>query len=172
MKTFEFTGDITLDDFVQMNRYYMRELFLKKKISVIVLILALFVVIGLNIHSFIIYGYLRFFEDILPIFVFILFILFITNRPKVLFKKHYAGDKIITEKRIFCIDDHAINIKGESFSNTLSKEKINRIKCDKDTIYIFTGENMLHMIKKRYLKDEKEFDELKAFLEINYVKNR
>ena len=170
MKVFEFTGDITLDDYVQMNRYYIREFFFKKKIFAIILILALLAFIGMNIYSFIKQGYLRFLEDILPFLIFVFAILFVVNRPKSLFKKYYAGDKMIKEKRTFCIDDNTINIKGESFSNTLSKEKINRIKHDKDTIYIFTAENALHIIKKRYLKDENEFDELKNFLEMKYTK--
>jgi len=170
MKVFEFTGEITLDDYVQMNGYYIREFFFRKKITLIIFILFFLSFIGLNIHSFIKHGYLRFLEDVLPFLVFIFAILFIVNRPKYLFKKYYAGDKMIKEKRTFCIDDNTINIKGESFSNTLSKDKINRIKYDKDTIYIFTAENALHIIKKRYLKDENEFDELKIFLEMNYTK--
>jgi hypothetical protein len=169
MKKYEFTGNITLDDYVQMNRYYIREFFLKSKIYAIILILALFAFIGMNIYSFITYGHLRFLEDILPILIFVFAILFIVNRPKFLFKKYYAGDKTIKEERIFRIDDNTINVKGESFSTTLSKEKINRIKHDKDTIYIFTAENALHIIKKRYLKDENEFDELKMFLKENYI---
>jgi len=175
MKVFEFTGDITFDDFVQMNRYHLREVFPKKTILIIT-ILSFLSIIGLNVYNFIKNGYLSFFADILPIFIFILIWFFVwfllTHMPKISFKKYYETDKIIKEKRTFCIDENTINIQGESFSNTLSKDKINKIKNDNDTIYIFTSNNALHMIKKRYLKDENEYNELKTFLETNYINNK
>jgi len=102
MKVFEFTGDITFDDFVQMNRYNLKDILLKVRLPIII-IPALLIVIGFNVYSFINNGYLRFFEDILPIFVFILIWVltwfYMVNRPKILFKKFYADNKIIKEKK-------------------------------------------------------------------------
>jgi hypothetical protein len=130
MRVFEFTGDINFDDFVQMNRYHLREVFPKKTILIII-ILSILSDIGLNVYNFINNGYLRFFDDILPIFVFILIWVFVwfsfTHMPKRLFKKNYETDKIIKEKRTFCIDENTINIQGESFSNTLSNENLLKI---------------------------------------------
>jgi len=142
MKAFEFTGDITFDDFVQMNRQLTRESFLKIRISRII-IPFLFILIAFNVYNFIENGYIRFFEDVLPVLVFIPFWLLIwfymINRPKFLFKKYYA------------------------------ENKINKIKYDNDTIYIFINGSTPLMIQKRYLNDENEYNELKTFLQTNYT---
>jgi len=165
---YRFNGKLTLDDFVQMNRFYMKETFLKRKISIIFIIAIIFF-IGSFIFGIVLNNKIRFSEDILPILIFGLAMLFIIRKPKIMFKKHFEKDKISQEEQTFIVKEDEINMSSESVSIKITKDKINRIKYDKDSIYIFISENKLCIIKSRYLKNLTEFNELKYFIKLNYI---
>jgi len=165
---YRFNGKLTLDDFVQMNRFYMKEKFLKGKTAIIFIIAFIFFIVSF-IYYFIIHNEIRFLEDILPILIFGLFILFIIRRPKILFKKFFEKDKIAREEQTFIVNENEINVSSESSSVKITKDKINEIKNDKDSIYIFISDSKVFSIKSRYLKNLTEFNELKNFIKLNYI---
>jgi hypothetical protein len=165
---YKFNGKLTLDDYVQVNKLYIVEIFLKGKIS-IVFIIAIIFTIGSFIYHLVLYNTIRFVEDILPILFFGLIILFIIKMPKRMCKKYFEKDKISQEEQTFIINENEISIASENSFVKFTKDKINKIKYDKDSIYIFISENKLCMIKSRYLSNLTEFNELKDFLKLYYV---
>jgi hypothetical protein len=166
---YKFTGKISLEDFVQYNRFYMTELFFKRKTSIIFIIAIIFF-IGSFIFSIITFKRIRLFEDILPIILFCLVLILIIRRPKIFYKKYFNANKISHEEQQFSINEKEMNIKSESLSLILTKEKINKIKFDKDSIYIFTAEGAAHIIKSKFLNSIIEFNNLKDFIRMNYIK--
>ncbi|GHV33794.1 hypothetical protein AGMMS4952_26070 [Spirochaetia bacterium] len=162
---YRFNGKMTLDDFVQYNRFYTVDIFFKRKISIIFYITPL-VLIGLVIYKIIIHETIYFLDDLLGILIYCLFIFFIVKKPKGLFKKPFNSNKMSQEEQYFVINEKEIIITTESMNIKLIKEKINKIKFDKDTIYLFTSEGSAYLIKSRYLNN---FKELKEFIKINYM---
>ena len=165
---YKFNGQLSFDDFVQMNRFYMVEIFFKGKISIIFIIAIIFF-IGSFIYNFVFYNSIRFVEDILPILFFGLVILFAIKRPKILYKKYFEKDKMSQEEHTFIINENEISMTTENSFIKFTKDKINKIKFDKDSIYIFISENKLCIIKSRYLNNLTEFNELKDFLNLKYI---
>jgi hypothetical protein len=133
---YNFNGKIFLDDFVQYNRNFMIEIFLKKKAPLVFIILSIY--IGYIIYSFVLYNQIRFYEDILPAIIFVfIFVFLIFRRLKIFYKKCFMANKIAQEEQFFVINDKEIIIKSESINVILTKEKINKIKFDKNSIYIY-----------------------------------
>jgi len=165
---YKFSGKLSFDDFVQMNRFYMVEMFFKGKISIIFIIAIIFS-IGSLIYNLVLYNSISFVEDILPILIFGLAILFIIKRPKILYKKYFEKDKMSQEEHTFIINENEISMTTENSFIKFTKDKINKIKYDKDSIYIFISENKVYIIKSRYLGSLTEFEELKDFLKLNYI---
>ncbi|MDR2718106.1 MAG: hypothetical protein LBB89_08600 [Treponema sp.] len=164
---YKFNGKLTLDDFVQTNRFYMRETLLKGKVAVIFFVAIIFF-LGSFIYGIILYNRIRFLEDLLPVLIFGLVILFVIKRPKIMYKKYFEKDKISQEEQTFIVNENEINMSSENSYIKITKDKINKIKYDKNSIYIFISENKLCIIKSRYLKDLTEFNELKDFIKLNY----
>ena len=162
---YKFIGKLTFDDFVQINRFYMKEKFFKGKTSIL-FIVALVLTLGHFILGFLKENKIRFLKDLLPILFIGLVILFIIRLPKILFKKYFEKDKLSQEEQTFIINEIEINISSESSFVKITKDKITEIKYDKDSIYIFVSENKSYIIKSRYLK---EFNELKDFIKSNYI---
>jgi hypothetical protein len=165
---YKFSGKLSFDDFVQMNRFYMVEMFFKGKISIIFIIAIIFS-IGSLIYNLVLYNSISFVEDILPILIFGLAILFIIKRPKILYKKYFEKDKMSQEEHTFIINENEISMTTENSFIKFTRDKINKIKYDKDSIYIFISENKVYIIKSRYLGSLTEFEELKDFLKLNYI---
>jgi hypothetical protein len=166
---YKFNGKLTFDDFVQKNRFYMKDVFLKKKITIVLFIIVIIIFIGYLITNIILNNKVRFLEDISPILFFGLIMLFRLRMPKKYYKKYFENDKIIQEEQTFIINENEINISSENSFLKITKDKIIKIKYDKDSIYIYIGENKLCIIKSRYLRDLTEFNELRDFIKINYV---
>jgi hypothetical protein len=165
---YKFNGKLTLNDFAQMNRFYMREFFLKRKYSVFFLLFIIFL-IGSFRYNIILYNKIRFLEDLLPALIFGLAILFVIQRPNIMYKKYFEMDKISQEEQKYIVNENEINMSSENSYIKITKDKINKIRYDKDSIYIFIGENKVFLIKSRYLKDLTEFNELKDFIKLNYI---
>ncbi|MDR0475671.1 MAG: hypothetical protein LBH43_18615 [Treponema sp.] len=165
---YKFNGKLTFDDFVQMNRFYMVEIFLKGKLLIIFIVTTV-ILIGFLIYNIVLYNKIRFFEDLLPILFIVLVILFITRIPKKFYRKYFEKDKISQEEQTFIINETVISMSSENSLVKFTKEKINRIKYDKDSIYIFISENKLCIIKSKYLNNLEEFNGLKDFIKINYL---
>jgi hypothetical protein len=168
---YNFNGKMNLDDFVKFNRNFMIESFFKKKVPLVFIILSISILIGYFIYNFIVYNQIRFFEDILPVIVFVfIFVFFIFRRPKILHKKYFLANKIAQEEQFFAVNNKEIVIKSESINVILTKEKINKIKFDKDSIYIFIAVGSAYLIKSRYFDNINEFTEVVNFIKDNYCK--
>ncbi len=168
MKEYTFKGQYSLDDYIQMNRFYLKEMLFKKKTG---LILMICLIIFLALFVF----YLAFEGEFVPLrFVLLLLLIpvlfvFMGMRQKSFYKKYYKNDKLIKEERTYTINEKNISVETESGNLKLSKETINRIKFDKDSIYVFTAENAVQIIKERYLNSPEEFLELKSFFKQHYM---
>ncbi|ULQ58626.1 YcxB family protein [Brucepastera parasyntrophica] len=169
MKEFTFSGKISFDDYVQMNRFYMKEHILRQKVLLIVLIVCAAVIVGFSIYGSIVYKETSLFEDLLPLLIIVVVIFLVIRRPKILYKKYYYSSKMLQEERTFIINETAIIQKTESSDVKLTKNEINRIRFDKDSIYIFTGENSVFIIKEAYFENRQEYNELKEFIRKNFM---
>ncbi len=105
-----------------------------------------------------------------------IFICFIASKAsdifllKKIYRKYYDANQLYKETQNFKITEEKIVIESESESVTLIKNKINRIRFDKDSIYIFTGLNSSYIIKERFFNNSAEFEKVKAFINDNYTK--
>jgi hypothetical protein len=168
---YKFNGKMSLDDYVQFNRNFMIEIFFRKKASLIFIIFGISIFIGYFIYNLVVYNQIRFYEDILPAIIFVLtFVLLIFRRPKIFYKNHFTANKLAQEEQFFVLNDKEIIIKTESINIILTNEKINKIKFDKDTIYIFTAIRSAYLIKSRYFDNINEFSEVVNFIKNNYNK--
>jgi hypothetical protein len=96
--------------------------------------------------------------------------LIIFRRPKILYKKSFTANKLAQEEQFFVVNDKEIIIKSESINTILTKEKIYKIKSDKDTVYIYTAIGSAYLIKSRYFNNINEFTEVVNFVKNNYSK--
>jgi hypothetical protein len=179
---YNFNGKITLDDYIQFNENIYKFPFSEKlKYIFCVFLLGIYIYnilpVLLELEPQII---LKFFANPKVIINFILFfpiIILILVFPKILrnlmkniYKKYYDSNKIMAELCCYNITENVIKLKSESGDVILTKEKINKIKYDNDSIYIYIGLNMAYIIKKRFLENEKAFEELRIFIKNNYDK--
>jgi hypothetical protein len=84
------------------------------------------------------------------------------------YKKLFDSNKAIEEKCDYCIDENNITISSESGTSILNEEKIYKIIIEKDLIYIFLAANMAKVIKKKFFKNNGEYDTLVLFIKENY----
>jgi len=107
---------------------------------------------------------------ILTIMVFlILFFIIEKLFMPIVYKFHFNSYKTFYEISEYKVNKENIKIYSESINMFLTKDKINKILYDKDTIYICLGINFACIVKKYFFKNSNEFDELKIFLNENYI---
>jgi hypothetical protein len=164
---YKFNGKVTFEDFIQMNRLYMKEIFLKGKL-LIIFIVFITIILGFFVYDIIAYNKISFIENLLPIIIFCFAMLFIIKTPKILYKKNYEKDKLSHEEQTFIINESEISLFSENSFVKITKDKINKIKFDKDSMYIYLSENKILIIKSRYLNNISEYNELKEFIILNY----
>jgi hypothetical protein len=167
---YKFSGDSTLDDYVQMNRLIMKNRFseIGWKIFFIVLGTIFLVAMFFNLNTKNIFEILKSIVDIIwiPIFVLVYFKIILS---KWRLRKYYVSNKIYNESKLFEINKKNILINSESINMNIQKDKIAKIEFDKDSIYIFTSLLNILVIKQRFMKDENEYNELKNFI-LKYYK--
>ena len=98
-------------------------------------------------------------------------ILFNTVGMRLIYKRHYNGNKRMQQFQNIKITEQCISITTETDNTNLTKEFIRKILYDKDAIYIYSALNMAHILKKRFLENENDFDDLVKFVKINFGKN-
>jgi len=169
---YKFSGKVTSDEFVQMNIKKIKEVLFSFRMKIILIIFIIFF-IGFIIFNTILYNRIRFFEDVLPLFIFGILIFFFNKyfirRLENTFKKMFEKDKVSQEEQTFIINENEIKISSDSSSIKIKKDIINNIKLDEDTIYIYISENKVYLIKSRYFKELTEFIRLKEFINLNYM---
>jgi hypothetical protein len=84
------------------------------------------------------------------------------------YKKLFDSNKTIGERCDYFINENNIIISSESGTSILNGNKIYKIIIDKDSIYIFLAMNMAKVIKKRFLKNDEEYNILVTFIKENY----
>jgi hypothetical protein len=175
---YKLSGKISLKDFIQFNKNYKRHGSALITRLVVYSLLVIFVGAAL-LSSF---DFLKYFIFNLPppellkifspfIFLAVFLVLLITVGMPLIYKRHYNANKSLQESFNITIDEQCIKIKTETGNSTLTKEKIQKIYYTKDSIYIYVGLNIAHILKKRYLENEGDFKELVKFVKEHYGKN-
>jgi len=179
---YNFNGKITLEDYIQFNENIYKFPFSTKiKYIFCVFLLGIFIYIILPVLLELEpQEILKFFANpkvIINLILFFSIIILILVFPKILrslmkniYKKYYDSNKTMTELCHYFITENIIKINSESEDITLRKDKINKIKYDNDSIYIYIGLNMAYIIKKHFFENDKEFEALKIFIKENFDK--
>jgi uncharacterized SAM-binding protein YcdF (DUF218 family) len=173
---YDFSGQITFKDYVQLNKISQQKTFIRKFIPIFYIILALVFIKStwsdikiiwendpikliptIGIPVIIIVGCLLLFNNLLLPFI---------------YKRFYKSNNLAKEMRHYKITNKAIIVSSESVNTNLSKDTINKIFFDKDSIYIYTALNAAHIIKERFLDSETEFKQLVDFIKENFVKRK
>jgi hypothetical protein len=173
---YNLTGKTSLDDFIQFNKFHKKHSFLGK--FSIVIYLALFLYLGFNIFPNIdtlIFALksspFEAFKIFLPLVIILAFIILMNIfLMPILYKKHYKSNKLMQQIQNIKINEQFISIVTETSNFKIIKSDINKIKYDKDTIYIYTALNIGHIIKKRFLENDNDFKEMVDFIKLNYDK--
>ena len=175
---FNLSGKISFDDYIQFNKAYQRHGIKKiiRPILYIVLIIVIFYTFAPNVETFKeLYKIspLSFLKFMIPITLVIIgLILFFTIGIKLIYKRHYNANKALQQLQNTTINESCVTIKTEISNGSFTKETINKIIYDKDSIYIFVGLNIGYILKKRFLENEDNFEELVKFVKSNYGKNK
>jgi hypothetical protein len=174
---YKLAGNVSLKDFIQFNKNY------KRHGSTFIIRMAVYSALIVFVGVIILSSY-KFFEyyilnlpalELLKIFspfiVLIIFIiLLITVGMPMIYKKHYNANKGLQQSFNITINEQCIFITTETGNEKLIKENINKIYYDKDSIYIYVALNIAHIIKKRYMENQDDFEDLVKFVKEHYGK--
>jgi len=95
-------------------------------------------------------------------------IIFNTKGITGLYKSQYKANREMQQKHKIKVGSQWISIMTDSNNLNISKSHIKRIIYDKDAIYIYEKKNSGHILKKQFLENEEDFDELVNFIKLNY----
>jgi hypothetical protein len=173
---YNLNGKVSLDDYVQFNKTHKRHGFYK--IFRLIIYPALIIIIALilipeieTLKDILMDSPLYFIKTFSPVIVFIIcLILFNSIGMRLIYKKHYNANKLLQQTISMKINEQFISIAAESGTSNLTKKVINKIIYDKDSIYIYIGLNMAYILKKRFLENENNFEDLVRFVRSNYEK--
>ncbi|QQO10041.1 YcxB family protein [Breznakiella homolactica] len=169
-------GKISLADYIQFNKTYQKK---TGRVFSCVLYsgLVVFLLYTFYQNYNVLIAVLRespFFiiRTFMPIIIFILFLIVLkTIILPIIYRRHYYANKKLQETQNIRITEECISIAGETYTNNLTKSQIKNILFDKDSIYIFEGINIGHILKKRFLENEDDFTQLINFIKSNYKNN-
>jgi hypothetical protein len=193
---YKFKGKIFLKDFVKLNNYHLKTTYTKGWKLVLFLGFLIFIIImviknihsginsiidfynhikyannNVNISSFstmsIILYFIREFLVTLFIILFVPLFYFFINRN---YKKYYDSNKFYLEEQFYTVTENNFEVKTESSNAIITKEKINKIMINKNTIYIFISLNIAYIIKDNYFENIVEYNNFKDFLIEHYKK--
>jgi len=169
-------GKVSLDDYIRFNKIHGKHGFALILKLVVYPLLLVFVAVSMIPYAELIKDIYRVYplelvKIFFPlIFVVIFLILFHTVGIRLIYKKHYNANKNLRYSQHITINEQRIAITGECGSSILTRENINKIYYDKDSIYIYLGLNIAHIIKKRFLENEDDFGEVVEFVKANFGK--
>jgi len=178
---FVFNGKLTLEDFIQFNETHLKKSFFGKyKYLFYLLLIVIFIYSSFfeikeiinfaSVHPEILLKIFLQPSVIFPILGIVLLIIFSKKIMKPIYKKYYNSNKIMTEIKYFNITEDIINIKSDSEDYKLTKDKIYKILYDDDSIYIYFTINGAHIIKKHFINNNSDYDELVKFMKEKYFK--
>ena len=170
---YNLNGKISLDDYIQFNKTHKRQGFFNKIIKPI------FYLILIILIALVLILVIKFPLDVIkknPAAIVLIalgcgLILYSPIGMRLKYKKHYNTNKLLQQTASIKINEQSISIITESGTEKLTKNDIYKIIYDKDSIYIYIGISMAHALKKRFLENENDFEELVKFVKSNYEKN-
>jgi hypothetical protein len=174
---YKLSGKISLKDFIQFNKNYKKHgSALITRIAVYSALVIFAGVILLSSYKFVKYyilnlpalQLLKVFSPFIILAIFI--ILLITVGMPRIYKKHYNANKGLQQPFNIIINEQCIFITTETGNEKIIKENINKIYYDKDSIYIYMALNIAHIIKKRYMENQDDFENLVKFVKEHYEK--
>jgi hypothetical protein len=155
---YKFSGVVTLKDYIQFNKMFQKKITLSMLILLGAWALFYFVVDAEKRDIY----FLGLFATVLTLVIFKILV-------AVSYRKGYNSNKFLQDEEHFVINERFIEVTAKNSRSVAQKEKIYKVKFDKDSIYLFIAANMAYIIKKRYLKNSDEFDELKEFVKQYYM---
>ena len=186
---YRFNGKISLEDFTTFQTFYLKHTVFNGWKKVLYLLFFIFLIILAIFHvkriidSYyvntvpqsnsliftIIDNIFSEFSVITVILFILLFILLFCIYFSKNLKKQYDSNKYFSEEQYYIFTEKQIEIKSDSSSTTITKDKINKILYNKKNIYIFISLYLIHIIPESFLSNN-EFTELKCLLEEYYKK--
>ena len=175
---YKLTGKTSLDDYIQFNKTHNRHgsrLILR---LVVYPLLIIFVIVSMipdldffkELFKTSPAELVKIFSPFIILAVFLIF--FYTIGIRLIYKRHFNANKLLQQTQNIVINEQCISITMESAGSNLTKENINKIYYDKDSIYIYSGLNIGHIIKKRFLENENDFEELVKFVKEHFGKSK
>ena len=165
---YKFYGKLTLDEYIQLQKFKLKYFELKGTIILLFIPVLLFLcdVIFLKNKGSIF---------IVLLFIVLIMVLIILVNASIIdyvyYKKAFKNNKYANQKCIFTVNKINIMIETEEYKTVLNKKKIYIIAFDKDSIYIFLDRNKARIIKRRYLVNNEEYNNLVLFIKENYKDN-
>ena len=171
---FSISGKVTLQDYIQFCKSYQKSGFFRKYNLTIFPILFLLVAYIYLPKMEVLQGMLRespldFIKIILPLIIVLAFIIvFNTAGMNAVYKGQYNADKIMRKNQNIKVGKTWITITTDAGSTNVLKSHITKIVYDKNAIYIYEGRKKGYIIKKDFMENENDFDELTHFMKTNY----
>ena len=174
---YKLSGKVSLKDYIQFNKNFKKHgsaLIIRLVVYPLLIVFVAFVLYpSFNLVKNFIFE-LSPFELIKVFSPFIILIIFLillnTVGIPLIYKRHYNANKSLQESFIITINERRISIITETCNTALTKEMINKIYYDKDSVYIYVALNIAHILKKRYMENEGDFVEFVKFIKEHYDK--
>jgi hypothetical protein len=173
---YSLNGKVSFDDYVQYQYAQIKTSSFKNFKFIFFLIIFIFFVINIYPHigMFILYiktspfGFLKNFIPLIAVLIF--FFLIEKIGWPVFLRKSYNANKLWQYNLNIKINEQYMSINTEIENTNITKENIFLIVYDDDSIYIWIKYKIVHILKKRFLENENDFEGLKNFIKLNYGK--
>jgi hypothetical protein len=155
------SGKVVLDDFIQFVNFCMKP---NRRIILhsFLISASIILLLAFSIKSFIIKTFIP--SDLIMT---ILPLLSLITMP--FGKKGYYKANVSRRIQHIKINEEAILFTADDGSKTIFRPKKIKIKYDEDSIYIYQTLTIPKIIKKRFMKNENDFDELVNFVKKHYT---
>jgi hypothetical protein len=170
---YNLNGKVSFDDYVRFNKTHKKHGFYK--IFRLIFYPALIIYIAYTFIPVIETLKNKILTSLITLIIFLILfyiisILFNITVMRLIYKRHYNANKLLHQTQSIKINEQSISITAQSGTSILTKEDINKIIYDKDSIYIYIGLNIAHILKKRFLENENDFEDAVKFVKSNYGK--
>jgi hypothetical protein len=166
---YDLSGKVSLDDYIQFNKFYLKHGI--SRYFKYILYLVIFISILLN-SKILIDTFKKspfdFIKIWLPVIIFL--ILFYKIILPIIYKSLYNANKNLRQVQRIKINEHCISITTDTGNKIITKSDKNKIEYDEDSVYIYNGLDIGNIIKKRFLGNENDFEEMVKFIKLNYGK--
>jgi hypothetical protein len=175
---YKLNGKISLKDFIQFNKNHKRHgpaLTLRlAAYSLLIVFTAVVFLLSFNfVKSYLLnLSALELVKVFSPFILLLIFLILLhTVGMPLIYKSQYNANKDLQESFNITINDRCISIRTDNGNTVLTKEMINKVYYDKNSIYLYTGQNTAYILKKHYLENENDFGDLVKLIKENYDKS-